>query len=255
LEHIPVSPGNNGGATGTVPHVANAKVYIHELVDVIGHNRAAYMHHMTANWGSTAREERNMLCFGVWATVGSTGRWPQTVNLWELDGWRGMAASFRHEFSHTTLQDPSLESWWAQAATLRSGGLDRLLVPAPYAPTLEEALAAGIRGEVYSHEIVTLSPGTAPRYLSMLEQDWMPEASRLGLRLVGAYRSVMCDASEAVVIWAIETWERWAEVQTAYDEDPAVAGWRLRARAVVRDWRGTLLVDSPLNPLRTGNVL
>jgi hypothetical protein len=238
-----------------VPAVANAKVYIHELVDVIGHNRAAYMHHMTANWGSTAREERNMLCFGVWATVGSTGRWPQTVNLWELDGWRGMAANFRHEFTHTTLQDPSLESWWAEAATLRSGGLDRLLVPAPYAPTLEEALAAGIRGEVYSHEIVTLSPGTAPRYLSMLEQDWMPEASRLGLRLVGAYRSVMCDASEAVVIWAIETWERWAEVQTAYDEDPAVAGWRRRARAVVRDWRGTLLVDSPLNPLRTGSVL
>jgi len=44
-------------------------------------------------------------------------------------------------------------------------------------------------------------------------------------------------------------------VQTAYDEDAAVAGWRRQARAVVRDFRGTLLVDSPLNPLRTGRVL
>jgi len=238
-----------------VPHVANPKVYIHELVDVIGHNRTAYMRHMTANWGRIAREERNMLCFGVWATVGSTGRWPQTVNLWELDGWRGLAANFHHELSHSTQQDPSLETWWAEAAALRSGGFDRVLVPAPYAPTLEEALAAGIRGEVYSHELVSLTPGTAPRYLSMLEQDWMPDATRLGLRLVGAYRSAMCDASEAVVIWAIETWERWADVQIAYEEDPAVAAWRSRARAVVRDWRGSLMVDSPLNPLHTGSIL
>ena len=25
---------------------------------------------------------------GTWATMGSTGRWPQVVNVWELaDGW------------------------------------------------------------------------------------------------------------------------------------------------------------------------
>jgi len=238
-----------------VPPVANEKVYIHELVEVIGHNRAAYMRHMTANWGRIAREERNMLCVGVWATVGSTGSWPQTVNLWELDGWRGMAANFRHEFSHAVLQDPSLERWWAEAASLRRGGLDRLLVPAPYTPTLQEALAAGIRGEVYSHELVFLAPGTAPSYLSMLEQEWMPHASRLGLQLLGAYRSAMSDASEAVVVWAIDTWERWADVQVAMEQDPAVEQWRVRARALVRDWRSTLLVDSPLNPLRTGTVL
>ena len=29
----------------------NERVYIHEFIDVIGHNRAKYMQHMTANWG------------------------------------------------------------------------------------------------------------------------------------------------------------------------------------------------------------
>ena len=53
----------------------NSKIYIHELIDIIGPNRNRYMHHMTANWCPTAREERDMLCFGVWGTVGSTG-WP-----------------------------------------------------------------------------------------------------------------------------------------------------------------------------------
>ena len=55
----------------------NDKVYIHEFIDIIGHNRAKYMHHMTANWCPQARVERNQLCLGVWGTVGSTGRWPR----------------------------------------------------------------------------------------------------------------------------------------------------------------------------------
>ncbi len=61
--------------------MANDKVYIHELIDVIGHNRANYMHHMTANWSPMAREARHQLCYGVWGTVGTTRRWPEVVNL------------------------------------------------------------------------------------------------------------------------------------------------------------------------------
>ncbi|MGB3720425.1 MAG: hypothetical protein WBB38_12675, partial [Hyphomicrobiaceae bacterium] len=87
--------------------MANTKVYIHELVDIIGHNRARYVQHMTANWCPIARAERNQLCFGVWATVGSTGRWPEVVNMWELDGWDGLVANFEHETGGGRDQDPS----------------------------------------------------------------------------------------------------------------------------------------------------
>ena len=118
--------------------MTNNKVYIHELIDIIGPNRARYMHHMTANWCPTAREERNMSCFGVWGTVGSTWSWPEVVNLWELDGWDGLVANFVHELASPSLQDPALAKWWAAAAELRRGGLDRVLVPEPWSPTIEE---------------------------------------------------------------------------------------------------------------------
>ncbi|HZR11892.1 MAG TPA: NIPSNAP family containing protein [Acidimicrobiia bacterium] len=235
--------------------MTNPKVYIHELIEITGHNRAAYMHHMTANWGPIGRTERNMLCVGVWATVGSTERWPETVNLWELDGWHGLAANFRHEFTGPKLQDPSLQRWWAEAANYRRGGYDRILVPAPYTPTIEEALERGIHGEVYSHEVVQVVPGQARTYLSMLEQDWMPVASRLGLQLLGAYRTAMVNDSEVIVISAIDTWERWADIAAAYDDDTSVGRWRRRIADVVVDWRGKLLVDSELNPLKTGQIL
>ena len=34
--------------------MANEKLYIHEFIDIIGHNCAKYMHHMTANWSPIA---------------------------------------------------------------------------------------------------------------------------------------------------------------------------------------------------------
>ena len=76
------------------------------------------MHHMTANWCPVGRRERNMNCFGVWATVGSTGAWPQVVNLWELNGWKGLAANFEHELVGRGAQDPSLAEWWSVAVDL-----------------------------------------------------------------------------------------------------------------------------------------
>src|SRR2546421_12166527 len=103
------------------------RVYIHEFVDITGHNRARYFQHITANWSPIGQKERNQRCFGVWGTVGSTGRWPEVINLWEYDNWAHLAENFRIEFSHPTLQDPSLTSWWAAAEGFRRGGVHPLL--------------------------------------------------------------------------------------------------------------------------------
>ena len=62
----------------------NDKLYLHEFVDIIGHDRARYMYHMTANFSPMAQRDRQQLCYGVWGVLGSTGRWPEVVNVWEL---------------------------------------------------------------------------------------------------------------------------------------------------------------------------
>jgi hypothetical protein len=51
----------------------SSRVYIHEFIDIIGHHRAHYMQHMTANWSPIGQEQRQQLCYGVWALIGSTG--------------------------------------------------------------------------------------------------------------------------------------------------------------------------------------
>jgi hypothetical protein len=230
----------------------NRKVYIHELIDIVGHGRARYLHHMTANWCPVARAERDQLCLGVWATIGSTGRWPEVVNMWELDGWDGLAANFAHETGGGRDQDPSLAAWWATAASFRRGGFDRIIVPTPWTRSVEQLTAEGVRGEVYAHELVTVPPGRAPEYLEALHDEGLGAVRALGLDLVGAYDVAMGAAEEAVVIWAIPDWPTWVAYERAWAAGGALAGWRKTALGLGARWRRQLMVDSPLNPLRTG---
>lgn len=225
--------------------VVNDRVYIHEIIDVIGHHRAAYMQHMTANWSPIGQDERGQLCYGVWALLGSTGAWPKTVNMWEHEGWSGLASSFATEAVGRGAQDPALERWWAKAADLRRGGFDRIMVPAPWTQTITELCASGVRGDVYAHELVRVAPGSA-RDLLERARDADELHARHGWTLIGAFTTAMVNDDEALLLWAIPTWQQWAEAEA----DAELARWRRDRDADA--WHRVLLVDAPLSPLRIG---
>jgi hypothetical protein len=230
----------------------NDKVYIHELVDIVSHNRARYMHHMTANWSPVGQEERHQLCYGVWGVVGSTSYWPRVLNIWEHDGFDGLATSFGHEFGHPGLQDPKLAKWWAEAANYRRGGVDRILVPAPWTRTIEELCADGVRGDVYAHEQVQLPQGGARHYLERIREAAVPLYEEHGWVLVGAWETAMVNESECILLWAIGTWDRWASLERAERADTPIRRWRRASYETIISSERFLAVDSPLSPLRTG---
>ena len=232
--------------------MANEKVYIHEFIDIIGHNRANYMHHMTANWSPIAQKERHQLCYGVWGTVGSTRQWPEVVNVWEEDGFEGLADSFRHEFNHPSLQDPALAAWWARAAQFRKSGFDRILVPAPWTMTIEELCAAGVKGETYAHELVHVRPGSAWDFLELVREHAVAAYERFGWTLAGAWVTAMRNDSEAFLLWSIPTWAQWGAFEAVQWTDEELVAWRKTASTVATDWERFLLVDAPLSPFRIG---
>lgn len=230
----------------------NEKVYIHELIDIRGHHRADYMHHMLANWSPLAQETRHQLAYGVWALLGSTGTWPQTVNMWEEDGWDGLAESFGSEAVGAGAQDPALAKWWAKAAELRRGGFDRIVVPAPWTRTIEQLCADGVSGEVYAHELVKVRPGSAADLLERAREDAAPVLADHGWELAGAFTTAMVDDDEALLLWAIPTWAQWGAAEAAHTTDDRLVSWRAGLRDTVSAWHRVLLVDAPLSPFRTG---
>jgi hypothetical protein len=184
--------------------------------------------------------------------VGSTRRWPEVVNIWEEDGFSGLAASFRYEFGHPTLQDPELAGWWARAAGFRSGGFDRLLVPAPWTLGIEELCGAGVRGETYAHEIIRVPPGTAWEFLDLVAEKGVPVLDRFGWVLAGAWATAMAAEREVLLLWAIPTWDAWADYENAQRTDALVEAWNRQVRERSLDWDRFLMVDAPLCPFRTG---
>ncbi len=232
--------------------MANERVYIHEFIDIIGHNRANYMHHMAANWSPEGQEQRNQLCFGIWAVLGSTGRWPEVVNIWEHESWDGLADSFAVESVGKGAQDPTLEAWWAKAAEFRRGGLDRILEPAPWTRTITELCQAGVRGECYAHELVVVRNGTADEFLERVRDEAVALGARYGCQLAGAWKTAMVDDDECIVLWAIPSWRQWAAFERAHSDDVEVRAWRMKARDIVESWQRILLVDAPLSPFRIG---
>lgn len=227
------------------------KVYIHELIDIVGHNRARYQHHMTANWVPDAIEQRQQLCYGVWSTIGSTGRWPEVVNMWELDGWDGLVRNFEVETAGGRDQDPTLREWWSVAASLRRGGLDRILLPDAGSRAIDELCAAGVRGEPYCHEIVQVPPGRASDLLGAVRAEGQAAYAAHGLELVGAFRTALRADDECVLLWACPSWRVWGDFEHAWGGG-TLHGWFRALVDLGARWQRTLLLDSALSPMRTG---
>ena len=109
------------------------------------------MHHMTANFSPTAQEERKQLCYGVWGVVGSTKRWPEVVNIWEEDGFDGMATSFRTSSTTPPCRTRAGEMV-GQSRGVPLEWIDRILAPAPWTRTIDQLCTDGVTGETYAHE-------------------------------------------------------------------------------------------------------
>ncbi len=228
------------------------RVYIHEYIDIIGHQRARYMHHMTANWGPIGRAERQQLCFGVWGVVGSTGQWPQVINLWEYESWDVLAANFEFEVNAPGLQDPSLVEWWATAADLRSGGVDRILLAPDWSPSVTELCESTAPRVGYVHEHLRCTPGSATEVLDAVGDSLVAMMAGAGLSLIGAFRRALSLDEEIILIWSFPEWSIWADFErTADDRVTGIGAWPYSNASIVGRER-VLMADAPLSPLRTG---
>jgi hypothetical protein len=233
----------------------NKKVYLHEFIDIILHNRGNYFEHMTTGW-KKGQAELNQRTFGIWGTFGTTGRWPEVVNLWEYDSLEHMAADYKHETSGKNMQNPTLYEWWAKAQTMRSGGFDRILLPTDYSMGIEEICRKGlIKDRVYYQQRISVKPGMADTYLDLLGDEWMPVAQQdFEMRLLGAYKTAMRNDSEVFVFWGIKTWEAWAAFERAVRTSDKVKAWEARTSGIALDWINTCLCNAPQSPLETGHA-
>ncbi len=214
-------------------------LFLHEVIDVVGRGGRPYMQH-TVEFDAASTTSGGLELLGTWEVVGASGRWPQVVNVWEIDGWDGWAR-LAQRTNVDKAANAELATWWDEAYSRRTGGFDRLLRGAPGCPTKADLLADGVAGSWFVHELSSVQPGAGPDYLAATLAERVPTMSSRGIRLVGLYDSVLTD-TEVCTIWATDV-----ETHTALlrDGDP----WSTTARRWCTRWREELMTPGPSSPL------
>jgi hypothetical protein len=210
------------------------RLFLHEIIDIVGEGARTYMDFVVAT-DTDAIADRGMKLFGTWQVVGMTGRWPQVVNLWEIDGWEGwkrslVAANLERE------ANAALKEWWTEAHAVRTGGFDRLL---------EARTVTRAPGELFVHELSKVKPGAGPDYLAALEEQWAPVCADHGHTLVGSFEVLFTDV-EVVTVWSTSLDDHIA-FESGHDD--RVGKWREEARQYLTAWREELMVPGPGSPL------
>ncbi len=235
------------------------RLYLHEVVDIVGEGAVPYMEESVLGFKTDTAADRGLELLGTWYVMGSTGRWPQVVNLWELaDGWE----SWRRLCESTNLRrqgNEELAQWWREAYERRSGGFDRLLGAVPGCPSLAQLVADGVRGAVFVHELSTVRPGAGVDYLGAVEAHWAPVLAEHGHRLVGLWENVL-DDTEVCTLWATDL-DAHVALGAATDVarglapadgvaiDDRLVSWRQQRRTWTTRWHEELMVPCPGTPL------
>jgi hypothetical protein len=178
-----------------------------------------------------------------WVTVWATGQWPEVVGLWEMADWKWFADHFNANRLYREIPQEFYE--------YRTGGFDRVLIPATYCPTLDEIVEQGVRAPVVMQEIVHIVPGKSDDYVGALGDAGRSINDRgRGVRLFGSYLVALRNRTEFLNLWAFDDFDVYVRTEQEPAADPELRMWRERASSFEVDHLAKLLCPTEWSLLR-----
>jgi hypothetical protein len=238
-------------------------LHLHERIDIEGGARGRMIELLRTRLAPHLAKAYGVRLFGVWATVGSTGEWPEVRVQWEFDDWAHFA---RVQGARYPLEERDLFGLelWMQALDFRRHGHASVLVPAAFSPGAA-ALSAGatlrsagatLQGagtpapQVILHEEVKARPGKLGAYHAALQSRFLPIAAKHGLALVGAYSNAYVP-NTGVNLWALRDWAHWKTLLESESADIERGAWTAGLGEWLEDLDGFCVVPPPEGVLRT----
>ncbi|MEE8469836.1 MAG: hypothetical protein V3S51_00725 [Dehalococcoidia bacterium] len=102
---------------------------------------------------------------------------------------------------------------------------------------------------LYLHESMTIIPhgGFGGELHEIIKTDYLPEAERNGLRLVGLF-IVGIRYNEHAALWELDDWAALDRVQEFHENDPWMKSWQLESVRYRTDWVRRVLEPAPFSP-------
>lgn len=224
-------------------------VYVHERIDIEGGARGKMIELIRKRIAPHMQRAFGVRLLGVWATVGSTGEWPEVRVQWEMDDWAhfARAEAARHPMEE---RDVFGLEMWTLALEYRKRGRSALLRSTAYSPDAAALRARSPAPQVILYEDVKARPGRLEAYHDALRKDGLPLLEKRGLSLVGAYAHALLPDT-GINLWALRDWPAWTELMISEPSDRERRAWTDGLREWLVDLDGFLLVPPPEGLLRT----
>ena len=100
---------------------------------------------------------------------------------------------------------------------------------------------------LYLHETLTIVPWTEDEFWHVMGTDYVPQAEKNGLRLVGLFK-VGIRYSENIALWEVDDWATLDRIQEFHDKDPWMKTWNLESLRYRTDWVGRVLEPASFSP-------
>jgi len=224
-------------------------VHIHERIDIEGGARGKMIELLRARIAPHMEHSYGVRLLGVWATVGSTGEWPEVRVQWEMEDWDHFA---RAEAARHPMEDRDVFGleMWTLALEYRKRGRSALLQPTAYSPDAAALRARSPAPQVILYEDVKAKPGGLGAYHDALERSGLALLEKRGLSLVGAYAHALLP-DVGVNLWALRDWAAWRELMVSEPGDTERRAWTDGLGEWLVDLDGFLIVPPPEALLRT----
>lgn len=226
-------------------------IYLHEINQLRPGKLDAFLHAVEHDYLPIA-ERLNIRMVGYWTVPPGHGSWPETIAVWELDGYEHQVDLIRARHDAARL-DEGLKGWdaslgeWVQ----RTDGM--VCLPSTMTPTVAQIKERGLRAPLVTHELIHNEPGRQEEYLNTVQEFYFKRvASIAGRSIIGLYWSPWKN-TRTVCIWGQgETWDtvypRGKGEHFKTDDESVM--WKSLGLQLRKDWDDRWIVPTSFSTVR-----
>ena len=171
-------------SNGSTPFWGVPILYLHEINQVRPGRLNAFLQAVELDYLPIA-ERLGIRMVGYWTVPPGHGSWPETVAVWELDGYEHHVDVTRARLDPSRY-DEGLRDWDANVGewVTRSEGM--VCLPSSMTPTVAQIEERGLKAKMCTHELIHNEPGRQEEYLRIVEEFYFKRvASVAGRSIVG----------------------------------------------------------------------